>query len=38
MEDIIASLMHTLYIWTMAYLAPLSITFADFLICFSFSS
>lgn len=28
MEDTIASLMHTLYLWTVAYLALLSITYA----------
>jgi len=35
MEDILASLFHTLYLWTMIFLSPLSISFADFLICFS---
>jgi hypothetical protein len=38
LEDIIASLMYTLYIGTTAYLAPLSITYADFLVRFYISS
>jgi len=35
MEDILASFFHTLYLWTMAFLSPLSIRFADFLVRFS---
>jgi hypothetical protein len=35
MEDILASFFHTLYFWTMAFLSPLSISFADFFIRFS---
>jgi hypothetical protein len=30
--------LHTLYVWSMAYLYPLSISFADFLASFSLSS
>lgn len=37
-EDILASLLHSFYIWTAAYLAPLPISYADFLVRVSFSS
>jgi hypothetical protein len=32
MEDILVSFFHTLYLWTMAFLSPLLISFADFLV------
>jgi hypothetical protein len=38
MEDILASLLHSLYLWTVAYLAPMSLSYVDFLTYFSFSS
>jgi hypothetical protein len=38
MEDILASFFHTLYLWTVAFLSPMSISFSDFLVRFSFSS
>jgi hypothetical protein len=38
MEEILASLLYSLYSWTVAYLSPLSISYADFLSRFSFSS
>jgi hypothetical protein len=34
MEDILASFFHTLYLWTLAFLSPLTISFADFLVRF----
>jgi len=38
MEDILASFFHTLYLWTVAFLSPLAISFADFLVRFSIPS
>jgi hypothetical protein len=38
LEDILASFFQTLYIWTMASVSLLSLSFADFLVRFSFSS
>jgi hypothetical protein len=38
MEEILTSFFHTLYLWTLAFLSPLSISFADFLIRFSIPS
>ena len=38
MEEILASLLFSLYSWTVAYLSPLSLSYADFLFRFSFSS
>ena len=38
MEEILAYLLYSLYSWTMAYLSPLSVSYVDFLSCFSFSS
>jgi hypothetical protein len=38
MEEILASLLYSLYSWTAAYLFPLSLSYADFLSHFSFSS
>jgi hypothetical protein len=38
MEDILTSFFHTLYFWTVAFLSPLSISFADFFVRFSISS
>jgi hypothetical protein len=38
MEDILASFLHTLYLWTVAFLSPLAISFADFLVRFSIPS
>ena len=38
MEEILASLLYSLYLWTAAYLSPLSLSYTDFLSHFSFSS
>jgi hypothetical protein len=38
MEEILASLLYSLYSWTVAYLSPSSLSYADFLSCVSFSS
>jgi hypothetical protein len=38
LEDIVASFLHMLYLWTMAFLSPLSITNFDFLVRFSLPS
>jgi hypothetical protein len=38
MEEILASFLHTLYLWTVAFLSPLSISFSDFLVHFSIPS
>jgi hypothetical protein len=37
-EDILSSFFHTLYLWTTAYVSPLSSSFNDFLVRFSLSS
>jgi hypothetical protein len=38
LEDIIASFFHTLNLWTMAFVSPLTISYNDFLVRFSLSS
>jgi hypothetical protein len=38
MEDILALFFHMLYIWTMAFLFPLLISFVNFFVRFSFPS
>jgi hypothetical protein len=38
MEDILASFFHTLYLWTVTFLSPLTISFVDFLVRFSIPS
>jgi hypothetical protein len=38
MEEILTSLLYSLYLWTAAYLSPLSLSYVDFLSRFSFSS
>jgi hypothetical protein len=38
MKKILTSLLYFLYSWTAAYLSPLSLSYTDFLSCFSFSS
>jgi hypothetical protein len=38
MEDILTSFFHTLYLWTVAFLSSMSISFIDFLVCFSIPS
>jgi hypothetical protein len=38
LEDILSSFLQTLYLWTVAYLSLLLISYADFLARFSFSS
>jgi hypothetical protein len=38
LEVILASFFHTLYLWTVAFVSPLSLSFDDFLIRFSISS
>ena len=37
-EDILSSCLHTLYLWTIAFVSPMSISYNDFLVCFSFST
>jgi hypothetical protein len=37
-EDILSSCFHTLYLWIVAHLSPLSISYDDFLTRFSLSS
>jgi hypothetical protein len=37
LEDILSSCFRTLFIWMIAHLSPLSISYDDFLACFSFS-
>jgi hypothetical protein len=38
LEEVLELFLHTLYVWSMAYLYPLSISFAEFLASFSLSS
>jgi hypothetical protein len=38
LEDILASFFRTLYLWTMTFVLPLSLSFGDFPVCFSLSS
>jgi hypothetical protein len=38
MENIVASFLHMLYLWTKAFLSPVSISFSDFLVRFSLPS
>jgi hypothetical protein len=38
LEEILASLLYSLYLWTAAYLSLLSLSYTDFLSRFSFSS
>jgi hypothetical protein len=38
LEDILSSFFHTLYLWTVAFVFPLSLSFGDFLVCFLLSS
>jgi hypothetical protein len=38
LEDILSSCFHTLYLWTVAHLSLLLISYDDFLAHFSFSS
>jgi hypothetical protein len=38
LEEVLELFLHTLYVWSMAYLYPLSISFAEFLTSFSLSS
>jgi hypothetical protein len=38
MENIVASFLHLLYLWTEAFLSPVSISFSDFLVRFSLPS
>jgi len=33
-EEILTSFFHTLYLWMVAFLSPLSISFVDFLVSF----
>jgi hypothetical protein len=37
-EEILTSFFHTLYLWTVAFVSPLSFTFDEFLVRFSLSS
>jgi len=38
LDDILASCFHTLYLWMVAFVHPLSPSYVDFLVCFSLSS
>jgi hypothetical protein len=38
LEEVLELFLHMLYLWSMAFLYPLSISFANFLVSFSFSS
>jgi hypothetical protein len=38
MEDILASFFHILYLWTVAFLSSLSLSFGDFFVRFSLPS
>jgi hypothetical protein len=38
MEDILASFFHTLYLWMVAFLSLLSLSFVNFIIHFSLPS
>jgi hypothetical protein len=38
LDDIISSFLHTLYLWTAAFVSLLTISYADFLVHFSLSS
>jgi hypothetical protein len=38
LDDILASFLHTLYLWTMAFVYPLSLSFSDFLVRFLLSN
>jgi hypothetical protein len=38
LEEILASFFHTLYLWTVTFVSPLSFTFDKFLVRFSLSS
>jgi hypothetical protein len=38
MEDFVASFFHMLYLWTEAFLSPMSISYSNFLVCFSMPS
>jgi hypothetical protein len=38
LEDILTYFLHILYLWTVAFVSPLSLSFSDFLIRFSLSS
>jgi hypothetical protein len=38
MGEIISKFFETLYLWTVAYVSPLTISFSDFLVRFALSS
>jgi len=38
LEDILAFFFHALYLWTVAFVSPLPLSFGDFLVRFSISS
>jgi hypothetical protein len=38
LKDILSYCFHTLYLWTVTHLSPVSISYVDFLTPFSFSS
>jgi hypothetical protein len=38
LEEILSSCFHTMYLWAVAHLSPLLISYDDFLAHFSFSS
>jgi hypothetical protein len=37
LEDILGSFFHTLYLWTVTFVSPLSLNFVDFLVRFYLS-
>jgi len=38
LEDILALFFHTMYLWIVAFVSPLSFSFVNFLVRFYFSS
>jgi len=38
LDDILTSFLHALYLWTVAFVSPLSLSFGDFLVRFSIFS
>lgn len=38
LEDILTSFLHALYLWTVTFVSPLSLSFGDFLVRFSNSN
>jgi hypothetical protein len=38
LDDILASFFHTFYLWTVAFVSPLSLSYYNFLVRFSLSN